>query len=351
MRETIAHNFDEKIRFNGRDLKFRGSFSNQSYRTGKVKGRWLNEMMGSIDRTKRYARLTYQLYYGNPALLGKNWTKNQHYSGWVNCPLSDLLIDFDLPGRIGGLVDYPFHKWWGNTLDFFDRYWIAEDDIIISTGDSKAFASLEWDDNNIARSDYWYHTLGRYRGNRGTTFFDMDGHHRIVTTTREVNPLPGNQTGEHWNNQDEYVLLYDNDYGLWRTRGNNGLFTFNQIHHFRRKTWHDDFHRGHWVCGMSMEGYNNGFIYNFHTDMDWEGTLAADTWGPHFKLQGNNNIAIFNVYDTVRVDLRGKMGEWFIDVENKNSNLAIINMFGSGRIVPLKGFDNWMRDANSRWRY
>lgn len=293
--------------------------------------------------------MRYQLYRGNPKLMGKDWNKNERV--WVKCPINDPILDVEsLLNRTISSMNFQTNKWFTQQEDkpLVER-WIADTDIIFKE-DSFGLISMTFKDERRHVEEYYYHTPAEWRGRRDRIVFHVGNQHRIVNTNKEITPQPGNSWDYKNLTSPDRLFLLDNDYGIWVTEGDNGFMTFNHLHKFNRDTWHDDFHRGHWCYGMEFRGNNNSFIYNWHAQTKWKGILAGDTWGSFFRVVGEGNIIIFNIYDGVQVELLEKLGDNFFDVTNWEKNLVIVNMFDTGRLRPNYTQEDFIADSTRRWK-
>lgn len=354
---------------------------------------WYTYLDGFKRITKRdklsYQPLTKQYYYGNPALMGKNWTKNPR--DIVELPLNNLLLNFEPLTGFGSnyLAANPDEGWWDNSNQGMFGRWLGNDKVFVNPlierlckyayekpelknqmlaalAESRATISFKniagslFNGGNLAAvydhsSEYLglsydnlkfydWKTLGAYRGARGTTIFKRTGADQPGTpikymTTRVVN-----------DDMTDNFMFYDNDTAFWATEGNNECFILEHRHYFRKTNyWHDDFSNGHWVRGCFVPGENNTVILNFHEDFIIEGDLARDTWGRLLTVGGKGNLVIVNVFPGVTVKIGGKVGDgqggfWHDEWEK---NLIIINCFGDGKWQATGNFD---KVAKENWK-
>ena len=340
---------EKSFNFSNRQVDLKTTVTGGEDTTGPLKGHWYSSLPNLPEGKRKWHKLRYQLYRGNPKLIGKDWDKNG--KNWVKCPINKPILELeDFINGVQPFINLQTGKWFTQHDERpLADHWIADTGVIFKVNDL-GFMSMTFKDNRRNVQEYYYHSPGVWRGKRDVVKFQTENQHRVVNTNKEIKPQPGNSWDYNNLTSEDRLFLFDNDYGIWVTEGNNGFMTFNHLHKFNRATFHDDYANGHWVCGMEFRGNNNAFIYNWHAQTKWQGDLAADTWGPVFKVVGEGNIVIFNVYDTVLVEFIEKLGDDFFAVDNWEKNLVILNMFDSGRLRPNKPHPNFIIETNNQWK-
>lgn len=285
-----------------------------------------------------YTPLSRQWYYGNPELLGKNWPTNKN--DLVQCPAHSRILNMDVLTCFGSewlaQPNRSVDRWWKTTHEGLYNHWMEND--IYQTKDKvhephlRSVATIvpegkrlgqEYNKGYTSSRTYDWKTLGAWRGARGNVVFETkDGRDLGVveySTTRE-------NTME---NKNGIINFYDADVTFWRIDGTKTNYVFQHCHRFHRTDyWHDDYHGGHEVCGAYIGGNGNTVVINFYEDFILEGSLAADTWGSLFKLAGEDNLLILNIYNGAKVKILGKLYPFYN--MNVNKNMIIVNVFEGG---------------------
>lgn len=304
---------------------------------------WLNNFELKTRHVAREDRLVYtplsrQWYLGNPKLLGKDWTKNPREL--VQCPAHSRILNMDILTCFAdewlAQPNRGVDRWWKTTHEGLYNHWMEYDVYQnkdkVSQLTERSYATIVPEGKRLGTDynkgygntrAYDWRTLGTWRGARGTVVFDStEGRDKGVVeyaTTRE----------NTMDNKNGNFMFYDADIAFWRINGNDTNYVLQHAHPLRRLDYtHDDYHRGHEICGVHIGGSGNTVVVNFYEDFIINGEIAADTWGCLFKLAGEDNLLIINIWNGAQVKLLGKVYPFYNT--NYDKNMIVVNVFDGG---------------------